>query len=173
MKDGPIRKAVKSVALGFYNINLLAARRFRPSAGRRRFRLAGTCNGCGQCCESPTIKAGRLSIQSRYARILLLWWHRVVNGFEWIRTDRKSGVFIFRCTHYDPKTKLCDSYGSRPGMCRDYPRILFDAPIPRFLPECSYYAVDRQADRFKALLEQHDLPPEKREKLYRDLNLNE
>ena len=173
MRDGPVRQTVKLIARTCNRIDLRVTRKLRPSTGRLRYRLAGTCNGCGQCCESPMIKPIRVVAALQFATVVFLWWQRVVNGFAWVRTDHKKGIFVFNCTHYDPETKLCDSYQSRPGMCRDYPQVLFDAPIPRFLPDCSYYAVDRRAAGFKALLEGHQIPSEKREKLYRDLNLVE
>jgi Fe-S-cluster containining protein len=55
-------------------------------------------------------------------RRVFLWWQRVVNGFELKATHARERTFVFTCTHFDEATRLCDSYGSRPGLCRDYPR---------------------------------------------------
>jgi Fe-S-cluster containining protein len=46
------------------------------------------------------------------------------------RADRQDHSFVFECTHFDRITRRCDSYASRPGMCRDYPRVLLDQAAP-------------------------------------------
>jgi hypothetical protein len=81
-------------------------------------------------------------------------------------------TFVFRCSHYDPVSKRCDSYESRPLMCRDYPlRLTFDA-VPEPFPECSYVLVDRKAAQLTAALEAAGLDGEKlaevKKKLYLD-----
>jgi Fe-S-cluster containining protein len=77
---------------------------------------------------------------------MILSWHRVVNGFEIQRVDPRNGVLIFRCTHFDPDTCFCDSYESRPGICRDYPANLLDSPAPEFFQECGFRAVVKNAE---------------------------
>ena len=66
-----------------------------------------------------------------------------MNGFELVRSDEESWTFVFRCTHFDPATRSCDSYGSRPGLCRDYPRLLLWQPNPELLPGCGCRARPR------------------------------
>ncbi len=94
-------------------------------------------------------------------RWVLRTWHHLVNGFEYIGNNRRDKVLIFRCTHWDPDTKLCDSYSSRPGMCRDYPRNLIYTCDPVFLESCGYYAVSKNAEKMREALKELNLPPDK------------
>jgi Fe-S-cluster containining protein len=109
----------------------------------------------------------------RSLRLLFLWWQRSVNGFERLAEDRRGRTFVFRCTHFDPITRLCDSYASRPGMCRDYPRVLLDGPAPEFLPGCTHRAVDPGAASFREALDELDLDPDVRARVEERLHLRE
>jgi Fe-S-cluster containining protein len=104
------------------------------------------------------------------ARRLFLAWQRRVNGFELVSADDR--VFVFRCTHFDRSTHTCDSYGSRPGMCRDYPRALMWQVSPDLLPTCGYRAIPSNAAGLKAALDAAALSPEQREKLRKGLRLD-
>jgi uncharacterized protein len=95
--------------------------------------LAGECRRCARCCDAPSIQSNALVWHLRTLRASFLWWQRVVNGFVLTDTLRSERVFVFRCTHFDPATRTCDSYESRPGMCRDYPRALLYQPDPQLL----------------------------------------
>jgi hypothetical protein len=57
------------------------------------------------------------------------------------RADRQDHSFVFECTHFDRITRRCDSYASRPGMCRDYPRVLLDQAAPALFRACGFRAV--------------------------------
>jgi hypothetical protein len=173
MKDGPLRRAIKRIALLRYTFDLGFTRWVLSRRGEPRYRLTGSCNGCGRCCETPIIPVSWPVFRLRSLRWVALSWHRWVNGFELTGEDRRHKLFIFRCTHYDPATKQCDSYESRPGMCRDYPRNLLYEAIPEFLPDCSYGAVDKKAARFRSALEQTNLTPEQRRDLEKKLRLFE
>lgn len=163
MRDGPIRRAIKAVARWLWRLDLGATRAWRRLRwGPTPHVLAGSCNGCGRCCERPTIATGRFRFHSRLHRRLFLAWQWHVNRFELVDEDRLSHTFVFRCHHYDPQTGRCDSYGSRPGMCRDYPRALLAAPRPELFPECGFRAVPRQADVMLAAVDRLDLPAEVR-----------
>ncbi len=106
-------------------------------------------------------------------RAPFLWWQRVVNGFEFLRTELGSRVVVFRCTHYEPTTKRCDSYESRPLLCRDYPlEHTFDA-MPQLFDECSLRMVDKRAAVLLRSLEAQGLPPERLAELKRKLFLVE
>lgn len=109
----------------------------------------------------------------RSLRWLTLTWHRLVNGFEYVGDDRRLKLLVFRCTHYDAVTKQCDSYGSRPGMCRDDPRNLVYSALPEFFPECGYSAVYKKSEQLRRALLAANLPPEKYEELVRRLHLEE
>lgn len=170
MRDGPVRFAVKWLARVMATVDLRVARRFAPAP---RYRLTGTCNGCGRCCEAPTMSVGRLTWRLPRLRALALWWQRVVNGFEFVSSDARFRTVTFRCTHYDPVTKQCDSYASRPLMCRDYPVNLTHEANPVLFDECSHRVVDVKADAMRAALERTGLTAEQREALERKLNLKE
>jgi Fe-S-cluster containining protein len=104
-------------------------------------------------------------------RKLFLWWQERVNGFVLTAAEAESRTFVFRCTHFDPVARSCDSYDSRPGMCRDYPRLQLWESNPDFLPGCGYRAVTPNAARLTALLAEQPLSAEQREKLRRGLRL--
>jgi len=164
---------VKWVARGVRRVDLFITRRVLALKGEPRYRLTGTCNGCGRCCEHPTVALGRVAWHLKSLRRLHVWWHRVVNGFELEEEDARFKLLTFRCTHYDASTKQCDSYGSRPLMCRDYPVNLTFNAAPSFFEECSHGVVLKHADRFRAALAQVDLPADQREALEKKLNLKE
>lgn len=167
MRDGTLRRAIKRVALWHFVINVRAQRLF----GRRtRYRLGGDCRLCARCCEAPTIQVGRLVWRLPAARRLFLRWHDRVNGFELVERQPVR-TFVFRCTHFDPTTRRCDSYASRPGMCRDYPRAILDQASPDFLPGCGYRPIAPNATQLLRELERRDLEPATLIELKRRLHL--
>ena len=143
MRDGPFRRAVKGLMLGGFYFDLKVTRAIQRVQGQPRYLLEGTCEGCGRCCEEPSIQVNRFVWSMPILRWCFLTWQRLINGFELKREERKGRVFVFVCTHYDPATRLCDSYASRPGMCRDYPRGLLFQPWPEFFPECTHRPVSK------------------------------
>jgi Fe-S-cluster containining protein len=171
MRDGPVRRAVKRVALlGFY-ANLVVYRAIERWRGRIPYELGGECRRCAACCDAPGIQVGRLVWYVPTLRRLFLWWHEKVNGFVLVERDVRSRVFVFRCMHFDRATRLCDSYDSRPGMCRDYPRVLLHQASPEFLPGCGYRPVARHAERLIRVLERAEVTREQMEKLKKGLYL--
>jgi hypothetical protein len=173
MRDGLTRRLVKRMARVCYGIDLAFTRWVMRLRGESFYVLRGECRRCGGCCETPMMCTHAVFFYARFTRRAFLWWQRVVNGMELIDEDRKGRTFTFRCTHWDPQTKLCDSYASRPGMCRDYPRVLLDAAAPEFLSECGYTALHRDAARIRESLADVDLSPEKRAELERRLRARE
>ncbi len=171
MRDGPLRAAVKSAARLRFAADLRAVRAWRRRRGGFAFDLAGECRRCAQCCEAPGIRANAVVWHLRSARSAFLWWQRVVNGFALIEARRADRTFVFRCTHFDAATRLCDSYETRPGMCRDYPRALLDQPAPELLPGCGYRTRAPQAARMIALLDRQTLTDEQRARLKSGLRL--
>lgn len=107
------------------------------------------------------------------ARGLFLFWHKHINGFELVSRDGTTRMFTFRCTHYDPDTRRCDSYESRPGMCRDYPCLLLWQPRPEFLPGCGYRPVAPNSRSFIEALEREGLSPDKLELVKKKLFLED
>ncbi len=117
------------------------------------------------------MQVGRLTWRLPTLRALALWWQRVINGFELVSVDPRFRTMTFRCTHYDPLTKQCDSYGSRPLMCRDYPVNLTHEADPVLFEECSYQVVDVKAEGLREALSRTSLTPEQRAELERKLKL--
>ena len=171
MRDGALRYGVKRVARAIYEFDLSLTRRWRRLRGRERWRLGGSCEGCAKCCEAPSIRVPRWVAAWASVRAAFVWWQRVVNGFTLVRIERLPPVFVFECAHFDPVTRRCDSYASRPGMCRDYPRLLLDENWPEFFPECGYRALSSAAPNLLEVLEQHDMSEASRAELERKLHL--
>jgi hypothetical protein len=173
VRDGALRRSVKAVARALWQVDLFAHRGLRRLRGDKPFLLAGECGRCAACCEAPAIAVGRLTWFLPSLRALFLGWQRVVNGFLLVRAEREGRVFVFRCTHFDDATRLCDSYESRPGMCRDYPRLVLWQPDPHFLPGCAYRAVSPRARELRLALESRPLTPEQRVRLRDGLHLDD
>jgi hypothetical protein len=173
VRDGAVRRVVKAVARAHYAVELCVHRALRRVRGERPHALGGECRLCARCCEAPAIQAGRLTWSLRSLRAGFLWWQRVVNGFELVEARSRARLFVFRCAHFDPVKRRCDSYASRPGMCRDYPRLLLWQPDPELLPGCGYRAVAPNATGLRRALADQPLTPEQRERLHRELRLHE
>lgn len=172
MKDQGWRVPLKKLALFRFQFDLAATRFWLRLRGEGpSYRLEGTCNGCGACCIRPTIAVGRLTFHIGFLRKLFLAWHFHVNGFEYMCEDAELRTFSFRCTHYDRETQTCDSYETRPGMCRDYPKNLTYDPNPDLFDECSYKVVYKGADAMKEALAKTELTPEQQEEIARKLHL--
>jgi len=132
VKDDLARRSIKFLARLRYLTDLKITRFILRLKGQPRYRLKGQCNRCGACCETPMIQMYWPLFQLRSARWLMRLWHGKINGFVWIGDDKKSHSLIFRCEHWDPETKQCDSYGSRPGMCRTIPVLCCIIPHRAF-----------------------------------------
>ncbi len=167
MKDGLLRRGLKVLALGFFfvthGLDRAIVRVVAPS--RRPFLLGGDCRRCGACCEAPAIRVGWVTWHLPTWRRVFLAWQERVNGFVLTERDRAARTFVFRCTHFDASTRRCDSYASRPGMCRDYPRVLLYQARPELLPGCGYRPVDRDGKRLLRVLSEQALTDEQKERL--------
>jgi hypothetical protein len=173
VRDGLVRRGLKRLALASFVVDVHVVRAWRRLRAERPYRLGGDCRRCARCCEAPGIQVGRLTWYVPMLRRSFLAWQRRVNGFEPVGREAGSRTFIFRCTHFDTATRSCDSYGSRPGMCRDYPRALLWQPHPELLPGCGYRPVAPNAAALRRALEGRPLTPEQRERLERELRLEE
>ena len=162
---------LKAAARAAFHFDLAAARAWLRLRGERPFELGGECRRCAACCEAPAIQANAFVWHMPRLRRLFLLWQRVVNGFELTGSDDRTHVFVFRCTHFDWATRSCDSYASRPGICRDYPRALLRQPGPVLLPGCGYRPVAPNAARLRRALADQPLTEEQRARLERDLYL--
>jgi Fe-S-cluster containining protein len=165
MKDNFPRRFIKRIALFAYNSELRMKRSAMRLKGEPQFELAGRCELCAQCCETPSIQVARWMVRLKTTRWLLVTWHKHVNGFDLKEVITRQGVLVFTCSHFDPETRRCDSYESRPGMCRDYPRNLLYAPMPEFLPSCGYFAVNKKRAKLEAMLADEQIDPSKKEAL--------
>lgn len=173
MKDGPVRTSVKRFALAVYDLRLALHRARARANGDIRYELGGACVLCAKCCEAPGIQVGFLTWYLPLARRVFLLWHRHVNGFELVEASRKERAFIFNCTHFDRETRRCDSYHSRPGMCRDYPRPLLEQANPELFEGCGYKAITLRRGELLRALESTSLAPEKLAKLKSELYLDD
>jgi hypothetical protein len=171
MRDGPTTRAVKRLALAWFNAALALDRLLARATRRAPFTLGGDCRLCAACCEAPAIRVGWLTWNLPGFREAFQWWQRQVNGFELREVDPAARLFVFECTHFDRATRRCDSYDSRPGMCRDYPRALLHQPHPELLPGCGYRPVARNAKRMLRVLDGQSLTSEQRARLKKDLFL--
>jgi Fe-S-cluster containining protein len=171
MRDGWVRRAVKAAARMVLVAETALARAVLAARGEPRYRLDGSCEGCGRCCETPTVAVGRLVWRFRSARALFVAWQRHVNGFVLLRRERDGRALVFRCTHYDPTTRRCDSYGSRPFMCRDYPRLLLYQPWPELFEDCTHRIVSLRDRGLRDALDGAALSDEQRAELRRRLRL--
>jgi Fe-S-cluster containining protein len=166
MRDGPIRRIIKKALAAWYLADLRRRRRRSPPL----WELAGVCGGCASCCERPAISVGWLFFAPRLLRPWL-WWQRVVNGFSAVDRDADARAIVFSCAHFDPATRRCDSYESRPGICRDYPRMLLHQPEPAFFDGCGYRARAGNADGLLAALERVGLDDQQLVQIRRRLHL--
>ena len=119
------------------------------------------------------MQVGRVTWRLRSLRAVALWWQRVVNGFEFVSADARFRTLTFRCSHYDPASKTCDSYDSRPLMCRDYPVNLTHEANPVLFEECSHRIVDVKAAGLREALARTQLSPEKLAELEKTLHLRD
>ena len=156
MRDGPLRRAIKGAVRLLWSLELGLRRRISPP----RWALEGTCEGCGACCVHPTIAVGTVTWRFPTARRLFVLWQRHVNGFELVERQRAGRLLVFACTHYDPQTRQCDSYDSRPALCRDYPRALLGQPWPVLFDECTYRLRDRDGGGLAQAIDALDLDPD-------------
>jgi Fe-S-cluster containining protein len=169
MRDGPIRAVVKALARGWY-ASMLAIHRARHKPA---YELAGACQGCAKCCEEPSIYVGRLLFWLPLTRKAFIAWQRWVNGFVLVREERRARVLVFECSHFDQQTRRCDSYATRPGMCRDYPRMLLDGASPDFFDGCGYRPVAVGASDMIAALVDRGVEGEQLVELKRRLHLED
>lgn len=157
MKDGPVRIAVKAVARSVFEAELALRRLWLRARGERRWVLGGDCQGCARCCEAPALRVPRVLVALPAARTVLLAWQRQVNGFALESEAEEGRLLVFECTHFDRETRRCDSYASRPAICRDYPRALLEQPWPDLFEGCGYRAVDTKGARLARALERTGL----------------
>ena len=171
MRDGLTRRGLKSLALAWFYATLGVDRLLARLARRAPFVLGGDCRRCAACCEAPAIRVGWLTWWAPSVRRAFLAWQRHVNGFELRESHRDGHVFVFACSHFDRTTRRCDSYDSRPGMCRDYPRALLYQPHPELLPGCGHRPIARNAKRFLRVLDAQPLTDAQRARLKKNLFL--
>lgn len=171
MKDGPIRRLIKRVALACFVVNVSGTRALWRLRGDKAHKLGGQCRKCAACCEAPAIQVGRLLWYLPTLRRVFLAWQKHVNGFVLVDRLIAHKTYVFRCTHFDWESRRCDSYDSRPGMCRDYPRSLLWQSNPEMLPGCGYRPIAPGAKRLLGALEKENLSPEALEKVKKKLHL--
>jgi len=173
MRDGALRREVKRAALVCFTMSLRLSRWERRNVGAAPYDLGGSCQGCGTCCEAPAIRVGRATWYLPTLRRVFLWWHETVNGFALQSTNNTERTFVFACSHFDWAARRCDSYESRPGMCRDYPRALLDQPSPVLFANCGYRALAPNRSELVHILEGQNLGADRLAKLKKGLYLED
>ena len=168
-----LRRGLKRLALWHYQANLALHGALRSARGERAWSLTGGCGRCAACCEAPAFSAGILLWSLPLFARAFLAWQRHVNGFTLTRRDEQARAFVFRCSHFDPAARACDSYDSRPGMCRDYPRILLWSANPEFLPGCRYRARPPNAEGLRRSIDALELTPQQRARLSEGLRIED
>lgn len=167
MRDGRFKGALKRRLAAAYLVDVEK----RRARGGTPWVLQGECRGCASCCEAPSIVVGTFVYFAPAVRHLFIWWQRVINGFELVRAEREARAFVFRCTHFDPLTRRCDSYDTRPGMCRDYPRMLLEQADPEFFSSCGHRAVAKNGEEMLASLREAGVDGERLVQISRKLRL--
>lgn len=170
MRDNLPRRVLKRIALALFEFDLAWNRRIRPKE-KPQYELGGSCQKCAKCCEAPATEVFWPFRRFRSLRSLYLLWQSQVNGFHFVRDDRKLRAFVFRCDHFDRRTRRCDSYDTRPGICRDYPRRLMYQPAPEMLEGCGYRPVAFGASKMLRELKRRNLTEAQMEKLRKGLFL--
>ncbi len=171
MQDGPIKATVKLAARLRYLADLKMTRWIKSFSGEPFFRIEGACNRCGQCCQTPVIPVHPILFYLPIFKRMVIGWHRLVNGFDLIREERRAGLLVFECSHWNRVSRRCDSYNSRPGMCRDYPGNLVYAADPELFDTCGYRIVLKNAARMARALEEAGLAPETLQELKANLHI--
>ena len=165
-RDGPFLRTIKATTRLSFRVSVALRRRGQF----QRWVLAGDCNGCGVCCERPSIMVDWATWNVKAVRWLFLWWQRVVNGFELV-AEEPQRVFAFQCRYFDTQNRKCLSYDSRPGLCRDYPRLLLEQSSPEFYKECSYRAVASNAKSLLRIVNRAPLTEDQRAEMKRKMRL--
>ena len=164
--DGLPLRAIKAFARAWFIVALKVRRR----EVFKRWVLAGECNQCAVCCERPSMMVDWAIWNVKPIRRLFLWWQRAVNGFELV-AEEQPRTFAFRCHYFDTQKRVCTSYESRPGMCRDYPRLLLEQSDPTFYKECGYRAVASNSKSLLRIVERSPLSDAERAEMKRKLRL--
>lgn len=171
MRDGAGRRALKRAALLVFRAELALSRFLKRRRGGVPHLLAGACRRSGMCCEAPSIQVGWAVFHLPLLRRAFLAWQWRVNGFASAGEQARQRVLVFHCTHFDRASRECDSYDSRPGICRDYPRVQLEQPFPEFLPGCGYRARPRNAEALARALAASGAPAAQRERVRDALGL--
>ena len=171
VRDNLIRRGLKRVALLFFQVDLFAEKGRLKRKDGPMYELGGSCQRCAKCCEAPTISVYWPVRRLKSLRALFIAWQKHVNGFHLVRDDKALSAFVFRCAHFDRRTRRCDSYETRPGMCRDYPRRLMFQPNPEMLEGCGYRPIALGASKMLRVLKEQKLTEEQMEKLRKGLFL--
>lgn len=166
-------RAVKWLDRVRYALDLGLTRAHLRLEGFPQHRLEGGCIQCGRCCVRPSIQTNWLFYRLRSVRWLKLAWHWRVNGWELQEEVPELNAFVFRCTHFDAGTRQCLSYGSRPSMCRDYPRLTLYTIHPEVFEECGFRVVHRRAEAVRRKIDSLQLPPDQADQLKDALDLGE
>jgi Fe-S-cluster containining protein len=91
----------------------------------RQARAVTECSRCGDCCDPVWYPLGPADLRQG-AVTALAEPHRANLRFaatHWLPTGETDddGRHAYRCTAFDPGSRLCTAHDSRPPVCRGYP----------------------------------------------------
>ncbi len=172
VKDRPALAFLKRIVRLLWSVDRGLRRVLRLGKRWRYWKLEGACNGCGSCCTEPSIHVGLITWHFFLARWLFVAWQARVNGLEYVGQAEEGHDLLFRCAHYQAASRQCDSYATRPSMCRDYPRGLLDQAWPELFPECGHRVRPRKAEALRDRIDSTALSPEAKAELYRKLRID-
>ena len=112
----------------------------------KRWRLAGACRQCGNCCREIHLTMTPGQTRSRLFTAIAVRWITWLFDFILLDIDREHHCLVFTCRHLTPSGR-CGNYAWRPNVCRNYPLVDYFKE-PKFLPDCGFTAVkldNRQA----------------------------
>ncbi|MFH1542863.1 MAG: hypothetical protein ABIE84_07245 [bacterium] len=108
---------------------------------KSRFKLAGECKKCGNCCQEIYLRIDPKQLGSKLFTNLAIWWITWLFDFILLGIDYDHYYLIFTCKHTQADGS-CGNYFWRPSVCRNYPLVDYFVE-PKFLPDCGYSAKAR------------------------------
>lgn len=171
MRDGPLRTTIKALSRAVWTAELGLGRALKRVVASPTWQLTDACKGCARCCEAPTLTIDPTLFYLALLRRPFVWWQRVVNGFDLVEADAEALSLTFRCAHFDWTARRCDSYHSRPGVCRDYPRALLDQAWPELFESCGHRVLLTDRQRQLDVLASQGLAPDTLARLKRQQRL--
>lgn len=106
---------------------------------KTRWKIAGRCQQCGNCCKGIYLTLTPAQIKSPLFTRIAIRWISWLFDFILLKIDYEDYSLVFTCKHLTLAGK-CANYAWRPNVCRNYPLIdYFKEPV--FLPNCGFKSI--------------------------------